>query len=347
MLESLTLRNFTAFVQADIQFAPGLNLIVGENGTGKTHVLKVAYSALHVLQAGVKESPSKPRLQTKIADKLISVFRVDEVGRLARHAARTQQPSQVRCQFSPPAKSLVFSFDSTCTTEVVVDCAPTRWTYQRAVYFPTRELLTIYPGFVPLYETTHLPFEETWRDTCIELGAPLAKSNREERILELLAPLEDAMEGRVELDSAGRFYLRANGLSLEMHLVAEGLRKLAMIARLIATGALARQAFLFWDEPEANLNPKIIKLIARVILHLCQNGIQVFIASHSLFLMRELDILLQSDPFQSTRARFFGLHRCDEGVQVQQGDSVDDIGSIDALQEELSQSDRYLETEPH
>jgi len=32
-------------------------------------------------------------------------------------------------------------------------------------------------------------------------------------------------------------------------------------------------------------------------------------------------------------------------VTVQQGDTVDDIGTIDALQEELSQSDRYLAVE--
>ncbi len=163
----------------------------------------------------------------------------------------------------------------------------------------------------------------------------------------LLEPLEEAMNGKVELTESGRFYLNAGGVSMEMHLVAEGLRKLAMIARLIATGSLIDKGFLFWDEPEANLNPKIIKLIARVILHLCQNGIQMFIASHSLFLMRELDILLQNDSFRSTQARFFGLHSSDEGVQVQQGDSVDDIGTIDALQEELSQSDRYLEAEPN
>ena len=105
-----------------------------------------------------------------------------------------------------------------------------------------------------------------------------------------------------------------------MHLVAEGFRKLAMIARLIATGSLVDKGFLFWDEPESNLNPKIIKLIARTILHLCQNGIQVFVASHSLFLIRELDILLHSDEFKETEARFFGLHRRDEGIQVQQGD---------------------------
>ena len=30
---------------------------------------------------------------------------------------------------------------------------------------------------------------------------------------------------------------------------------------------------------------------------------------------------------------------------MEQGGAIDDIGNIDALQEELSQSDRYLETE--
>jgi hypothetical protein len=51
----------------------------------------------------------------------------------------------------------------------------------------------IYPGFVSLYETTHLEFEETWRDTCILLGAPLARGPREGKIKQLLAPLELAM----------------------------------------------------------------------------------------------------------------------------------------------------------
>ena len=82
--------------------------------------------------------------------------------------------------------------------------------------------------------------------------------------------------------------------------MAEGLRKLAMIARLIATGSLIGTGSLFWDEPEANLNPKVIKNVARTILQLCQSGIQVFVASHSLFLMRELDILLR--PANSTRS---------------------------------------------
>jgi predicted ATPase len=34
---------------------------------------------------------------------------------------------------------------------------------------------------------------------------------------------------------------------------------MAMLARLISTGVLLEQGYLFWDEPETSLNPKLIK----------------------------------------------------------------------------------------
>lgn len=349
MLESLRLKDFTAFRRADFEFAPGINVIVGENGTGKTHILKAAYSLLYVSNRGVRDSgsynPTKAHLQSAVARKLVAVFKPDELGRLARRNRQGRPRCEVECRFSPSKHSLEFSFDTASKSEVVVDKTPSAWLDKLPVYLPTRELLTIYPGFVSVYETTHLEFDETWRDTCILLGVPLAKGPREQQIRELLIPLEQAMGGKVELTDAGRFYLNVDDVRMEMHLVAEGLRKLAMIACLIATGSLVDKGYLFWDEPEANLNPRIIKLTARTILHLCQNGIQVFIASHSLFLLREIDILLQADEFEGVSHRFFGLHRGAKGVKVEQGDSVDDIGEIASLQEELSQSDRYLDAE--
>jgi hypothetical protein len=218
------------------------------------------------------------------------------------------------------------------------------WEKETPVFLPTRELLTIYPGFVSLYETTDLPFEETWRDTCLLLGAPLAKGPREKRIKELLIPLEKAMGGSIELES-GRFYLKTDSGKMEVHLVAEGLRKLAMIARLIATGSLLDKGYLFWDEPEANLNPLNIKKVARTILQLSKSGIQVFITTHSLFLMRELFILQQTDDFKDIGSRYFGLHIFEDGVNLKQGPSLDDIGNITSLEEELTQSNEYMELE--
>jgi hypothetical protein len=207
---------------------------------------------------------------------------------------------------------------------------------------PTRELLSIYPNFVAFYEGHYLEFEETWRDTCLLLGRPLQRGPKEQSIANLLDPLEEAMGGRIELDKGtGRFYLRTSGGRMEIPLVAEGLRKLGMLARLIATGALLDRGYLFWDEPEANLNPRLIRRVAETIVRLSAHGIQIFVATHSLFLLREIEICLREDR-EGIKPRFFGLHRSDEGVQIQQGESIANIGSIASLEEELQQSDRFL-----
>jgi Recombinational DNA repair ATPase (RecF pathway) len=40
MITHLQLKNFTAFIELTIDFSPGINIIIGENGTGKTQLLK-------------------------------------------------------------------------------------------------------------------------------------------------------------------------------------------------------------------------------------------------------------------------------------------------------------------
>lgn len=82
---------------------------------------------------------------------------------------------------------------------------------------------------------------------------------------------------------------------------------------------------------------------AGTILQLGMSGIQVFVATHNLLLMRELDLLLKHDEFREVRSRFFGLHPTGDGVAFQQGNSIDDVGTFDALQEELNQSDRCMD----
>lgn len=103
------------------------------------------------------------------------------------------------------------------------------------------------------------------------------------------------------------------------------------------------KGFLFWDEPEANLNPLLIKEVAQSIVSLSKTGIQVFLATHSLFLLRELEILMTDNENTEIDSRFFGLHFSGDRVVVKQGDTIDEIGDITALDEELAQSDRFIQ----
>ncbi len=343
MIKSLNLKNFTVFSEARLQFGSQLNVIAGENGAGKTHLLKLAYAVLATSaeegRRSTASAPTKAVLQPRLAEKLVNVFRPESLGRLARRK-QGRERCDVDMRFKNADLDVEFGFATQSKADVQIGRLPREFSDIAPAYLPTRELLTIYPGFVSVYENHYLEFDETWRDTCLLLGAPLKRGVKEARVRELLGPLEEAMGGRIDLDkSSGRFYLLSESGRMEMPLVAEGLRKLGMLARLIATGALLDKGCLFWDEPEANLNPRIIRSVAKTIVDLSHQGIQVFVATHSLFLLRELEILLNK---RVTDARFFGLHFGAEGVQVEQGPSVDDMGAIVALDEDVEQSNRFL-----
>jgi AAA15 family ATPase/GTPase len=345
VIKKATIRNLTVFSDTELEFGNNLNVIIGENGTGKTHLLKLLYSILAVSFDAKKKShallPTKSMYQLQLAEKLVNVFKSESLGRIVRRK-QGRERCDIQLDFLKPAFDIAFDFATQSKSEVNIVNMPEAWSDIAPAFLPTRELLTIYPNFVAVYEGHYLEFEETWRDTCLLLGGLLQKGPKEKKIRTLLAPLEEAMNGQIELDKNGRFYLKNSSGRIEMPLVAEGYRKLGMLARLIATGALLEKGYLFWDEPEANLNPRIIKAVAKSILDLSGSGIQVFIATHSLFLLRELEILLSDRRYKAVDVRFFGLHDTSEGVKVTQGPSVDEIGDIASLDESLAQSDRFL-----
>jgi predicted ATPase len=51
MLKRIVAKNLSAFASVDLHFASGLNVIVGENGCGMSHLLKVAYAVIASAQA--------------------------------------------------------------------------------------------------------------------------------------------------------------------------------------------------------------------------------------------------------------------------------------------------------
>lgn len=348
MLKQLNIKNLTLFPnEHNLSFATGLNVFVGENGTGKTHLMKMAYSLIASSQEASRKqehnAPTKAYLQKAYADKLLGVFKPDALGRLvSRKQGRAR--CEVSLEFNNADLNTSVSFATNAKSDVQVKTLPKQWDEQPALFIPTRELMTIYPGFVSLYDMHYVPFEETWRDTCVHLAVPQLKGRRSAAIANLLEPLEEAMGGRVFLDKSGRFYLTIPGTgSMEMQLVSEGLRKLAMLAQLIGNGVLQENGYVFWDEPESNLNPKLIKLIAEVIYSLATNGIQVFIATHSLFLLRELEIISIKNKDKKFTQRYFGMKPEGNGILIEQGDELTDLQTLTLLDEALQQSDRYMD----
>lgn len=350
MIQDLLIKNFTVFREARIAFAKGINVVIGSNGAGKSHILKLAYTGARwsqemALREKSQIRPDKATLQKEMARKLMNVFRCENVGRLSTRGQGVRR-TEVTLKFHErPKAGVQFSFSTKSTVDVVLDKVPTQFYEDEAVFFPTKEMLTMFPGFTSLYRNYALQIDETYYDLCLALDKPLPRGRKLDEVRPMLAMVEDILQGSIELRT-DRFYLKKpGGGDFEIPLVAEGFRKLGTVAYLLANGTLARQSILFWDEPETNLNPAYMIKLAELLVLLARHGTQVIVSTHSLFMMRELSLLLQRSENADVDRQFFALELAVDGAKLMSGKSADAIEPIAALDAEVEQSERYFDSQ--
>lgn len=342
-LTQLRLSSFGPIGEADLELSPQVNVVIGDNNTGKSQLLRVLYTSTAMLSPTApraRDVSTKTAREQEIARKLVGVFRPDSLGRLATRA-QGRSRAEVKVKVEGVAAPFAYEFASNASSAVKISSYPDRANLEAPVFLPAHEILSIVSGLASLYDAFEVPFDETWRDTAELLARPSLRGRPGRELEEIMAPLNNLLGGRVSNEGKGRFYLQQSGGGrFEAPLMSEGMRKFGMLQVLVANGVLREKGYLFWDEPEANLNPASVRVLAPLIAGLARRGTQVFLATHSLFLLRELQML---DEVGGADIRFIGLVRGDDGlVRAQVVDDLDELPVITALDAELEQSGRYL-----
>jgi energy-coupling factor transporter ATP-binding protein EcfA2 len=314
-ISRLELTDFTVFKKASFEFCPGINVLIGENGTGKSHVLKAMYAVVRAAQEAGARRPS-----ALLYAKFAAVFRVDlrtAHRRLVRRGATTGFAVQL-VDVSGASTSLKNEGETTYASHCTKLGA--------GLFVPPREVLAMYRGFIAAYEGRKLDLDETYPDLCKAMSATPPQGPRARVIEAMLAPLEQILGGEVVL-AGDRFVIRQPDGDTEAHLVAEGLRKIASLAHLVANGSLTAGSVLFWDEPEASLNPGLVVKIVDFLRTLAASGVQVFLASHDFLLVHRLSQTVEYGVDPAVPVRFISLFRPEPGapVEVEQGDTLVDI----------------------
>jgi AAA15 family ATPase/GTPase len=290
MLDSIKFVNFTAFKKLDIKFSPGINIFIGENGTGKTHILKACYAACGV---------SRGKEKGTFAEKINNVFLPSgkQIGRLVRRSPGSIAGSlEVIRKIDKKNVNIKLSFSNHTIKldKVGVTGSTKMWMDNPIVsaYIPVKDMMANTPGFRSLYDEREIHFEEIYVDIIRKAFLPVLKGPTDKQRRHLLEILQKAMEGKVVAKNE-EFFLRTEKGELEFTILAEGYRKLGLLWVLLQNGTLLNGSVLFWDEPEANLNPKLMRSIVGILLEMQRMGIQIFIASHDYVLLKEFDLQLE------------------------------------------------------
>ena len=258
-----------------LDFCDGINVIIGENGVGKTSLLKMIYAATQWSNQQ-NEPERKQKLLHFFSDHLKDT-----------DALKNSEHKEYYCGFK--VYSGEHKFEYSLFHHNTVDSSSWYNLNIASVYIPTTEMLSHAKGFLAMNQKYSMPFDGTQVD--IIMNASLPETNEVTSTMsEILQILEKVIHGKVVQENDVFYIVKADGRKVDFSLEAEGFRKFGLLWKLVRNGLLEPGSIMLWDEPEANLNPELYPILAEVLLKLQNNGVQVFLATHSYNFAKYLEI---------------------------------------------------------
>ena len=344
MITHLQLKNFTAFTELAIDFSPGINIIIGENGTGKTQLLKAVLAMSGADARGEQADESLARKLCRLYQPLSG-----KVGELRRAGSRGD--AQLSATFAS-GQSTTAKFNG--SAEAIRVTHPTVGEVLPAIFIPTKEVLSLVRGLTaeqPDLSTIERIFDDGYLDLARQLAMASAndlnaKVQLDPKFASIVPRLANLIGGQYLLENSrfvfepGRYeekesasrsrakhaqmyqdstewkFVPSSKHRLSTGMTAEGFRKIGVLQRLLSNGSLnpGITGPLLWDEPESNLNPKLMRDLVQALLELARNGQQVILATHDYVLLKWFDLLM--DKGKGDHVVFHRLYRDEPSLDV-------------------------------
>lgn len=289
IIKKIKMENYTVFEHQQMEFGSGINVLIGENGTGKTHLLKALYSACQ--SADKKVSFSHKLVLTMLPDDYkISRLRTRKQGNnnaLIRVTAGDSDNSQERI-LSASFNGFTKKWDAEVTGESGWEDS---FEGVSSIFIPAKEILSHSYNLNAASEKNNVRFDDTYLDIINAAKVDISVGRNSNSKDTMLKKIQEITHGTVVYDGKrDEFYLKSGSSKQEFNLVAEGIRKMALLWQLVKNGTLEKGSILFWDEPEANINPSYIAIIVEMLLALQREGVQIFISTHDYMLASYFEV---------------------------------------------------------
>ncbi|MDR0490790.1 MAG: AAA family ATPase [Oscillospiraceae bacterium] len=280
------------------EFCPGVNVLIGGNGTGKTTLLKIIYNSYSLFRGESLALTSRAYLpyftcvKKDVSPKIfsdshgLSWVKDEKLNAFAVYFSLSEYD-----YLSPNEKNM---------RQIAIS----------ASYIPEKDILEHAKGLLTFIEQKETGFSPIFKNVLV---AAMDVPTREQTSVQKSVgeKIVDIIGGTIAWDEGeGSFYtMRKDGTHIPFANEASGFKKLGYLGLLVASGQLRPGTVLFWDEPENSLNPELIPMLVEILLELQRNGVQIFIATHSEMLSNEFSISRKN----SDEVKFFSLYKDENG----------------------------------
>ena len=285
MIRSIELEAFGPIGHFAFEGLQNINLVIGRNGSGKTFLLKALYAALKSVEQHQRGKEPRSTKQL-LAEALYWTFQGRELGNLVRKG----EPTLSFAMQSAQGERLAYSFGSKTVSTIQNLESSFLPTDVNSVFIPAKEILSIQDVILRSYEVDKsFGFDKTY----VDLAKALSKTSKGRNFKEFSdarKTLTDAIGGRLEYDDNLKESLDAMNNDLGS-LTSEGIKRLSILDLLLGNHFLTRESVVIIDEAEANLHPALVCQFMEILVKLAKAGLQIFLSSHSYFVIKSLYVL--------------------------------------------------------
>ena len=289
MLDGIRLENFGPIPYLDWMGLGPINLLIGGNGSGKTFLLKILYSAMRTIEEYKRGDDWRTEAEI-LAEKLYWTFQPDKIGDLV-----TKGAVSLSCavRFNDGDFSYSFGRDTTKQITSLENGIPPR--SSNSIFLPAKEILSLQQIILKSREQDKVfGFDDTYLDLARALRQSTQRGINYPEFAASRQNLEHILGGRIEYDeNSGHWQFRKGSQRFPIGVTAEGIKKIAILDTLLGNRYLDLDAIVFFDEPESALHPSAISALLDIVATLANRGIQFFMASHSYFVIKKLFLIAQ------------------------------------------------------
>jgi predicted ATP-dependent endonuclease of OLD family len=265
-----------------------INLLIGANGSGETFFLKALYSALRTVEQYQRDKEPKTE-KDLLFDALYWTFEARSLGDLVKKGKSALAFTMVANE----SERFSYSF-GTSTQKNIQNLTNTfRPTMVNSLFVPAKEIVTVQDIILKSYDVDRsFGFDKTYVDLARALSKTLKGRNYKE-FSSARKSLYDAIGGKIEYDIVSKEWVFRDKERrvIQINLTSEGTKRLAVLDSLLGNHYLSRDSVVIIDEAEANLHPSMVGKFVDILVQLAKAGLQIFISSHSYFVIKKIYIL--------------------------------------------------------